>query len=338
MKMKIAACLLALASCGAFAQATIKGAGVSSFPFGSIAYWAMMNMSSTQKTTMTYQPMGVPSGIEAMSKGAFDFVVADVPLTADELQKMDLIQAPIYVSGVVLVHNLKGVKELKLNAETIARIYSGSIINWDDASIRSLNKGLTSVGSIKPIVRVEDGGVSDVFRAYMLKNGGEWAKAFADKAVWPAHVVTKTPAEAGAFFAATPGALAFVPYGVALKEQLQIVQIPNKAGRHMEPKTTALSAVSSVIQFSEKPSDSFDLGGDDSWPIANFGWLVVKKKSIDGSRARRVMSFFFNAMKDANSLTGDGVVSISDRIKSKSIARFGTVTDQTGKPIDFLNF
>ncbi len=42
---------------------------------------------------------------------------------------------PAYVSPIAIVFNLDGIDELKLDPETVAGIFAGTITTWDDPAI-----------------------------------------------------------------------------------------------------------------------------------------------------------------------------------------------------------
>ena len=51
----------------------------------------------------------------------------------------ELVEVPDYISPIAIVYNLPGVEELKLEPETLAKIFNQEIENWNDPEIAKEN-------------------------------------------------------------------------------------------------------------------------------------------------------------------------------------------------------
>ena len=49
------------------------------------------------------------------------------------------LQVPVDLGGVAISYNLPGVTGLKLDGPTLARIFNGTITNWDDPQIAKVS-------------------------------------------------------------------------------------------------------------------------------------------------------------------------------------------------------
>ena len=143
--IRLTPCALALTlltSAPAIAQKSeVTGTGAS-FPAQVYVQWAA---DYTRQTgfALSYRPAGSSAGVKSVADRTADFGATDVPLPQKELDQKGLFQFPTLVGGIVPFVNLAGIGpgELKLDAPTLARIWSGDIARWNDPAIRALNPG-----------------------------------------------------------------------------------------------------------------------------------------------------------------------------------------------------
>src|SRR3954471_17668778 len=116
-------------------QQTIRGAGAT-FPADVYAAWGS-GCAKDKQVPLQYQAVGSGEGVKRIAARQVDFGATDEPLAASELQRLNLVQFPTIVGGLVPAYNLPGIKagELRLSGPVIAKIYGGQIRSWDDAEI-----------------------------------------------------------------------------------------------------------------------------------------------------------------------------------------------------------
>ncbi|MGN6161860.1 MAG: phosphate ABC transporter substrate-binding protein PstS [Marmoricola sp.] len=192
-------------SAGGAVSGTVNGAG-STAQQAAQGIWAAGVKSSNPNLTVNYAGVGSGGGVTQFNAGGVAFAGSDSALKLpDEVAAAksrcggDVIEAPDYVSAIAVAYNVPGVKALKLDAATIAKIFLGKITNWNDAAIKALNPGVTLPSlAITPIHRSDKSGTTKNFTDYLNKAaGGAWA-AKADS-VWP------TTATAGSSAKGTSG-------------------------------------------------------------------------------------------------------------------------------------
>ena len=107
------------------------------------------------------------------------------------------IDLPVYISPIAIAYNVDGVKSLKLDADTIAGIFKGSITEWDDSKIASQNKGVDLPSAAITVVhRSDDSGTTQNFTEYLAANA---------KDVWDAPASQTYPYQVGDAAKGTPG-------------------------------------------------------------------------------------------------------------------------------------
>lgn len=146
---------------------------------------------SNPNVTITYDAVGSGTGQQNFVSGAYQFAGSDSPMDDPTLAKAksqcgaDPIEFPVYISPIDVAFNLKGVKSLNLDADTVAKIFSDKITKWNDPAIAALNKG-TSLPStaISPVHRSDSSGTTFNFTDYLSKAAPKSWKHPADTD-WP---------------------------------------------------------------------------------------------------------------------------------------------------------
>ena len=198
---------LALTACGASNEAggsagssnsaggqklsgTLNGAG-SSAQQAAMQGWTAGFNKEQPGVTVNYDPVGSGGGREQFLSGAVDFAGSDSPLSTDEevpaAQKRcgggEVFELPNYVSAIAVVYNLKGVDELNLSPDTVAKIFSGSVKTWNDPAITADNPDAKLPSTaITPVHRSDKSGTTKNFTDYLAKAApGAWKDGAVDE-------------------------------------------------------------------------------------------------------------------------------------------------------------
>ena len=127
---------------------------------------------------VNYQSIGSGGGILQLTNKTVDFGDSDAPLNDEQTTKMGVpvIHIPMCSGAVVITYNLPGLNaNLNFTPDIIADIYLGKITNWDDARIKSINKGISLPSVPILIVHRSDGsGTTNIFTNYLSKVSPEW--------------------------------------------------------------------------------------------------------------------------------------------------------------------
>ncbi len=206
----IAAGALALTACGSDnATNTAAGSQAASGPkvtgtltgIGSSAQGAAMDVwktnfaSANQGASVQYSPDGSGAGRKAIIDGSAQFAGSDAYLKDEEVAASKAkcgpdgaLNIPVYISPIAVAFNLPDLKELKLDAPTVAKIFRGEIAKWNDPAIAALNPDAKLPDlKVTPVNRSDDSGTTQNFTDYLAAAAPE---AWTDKAsgVWPASL------------------------------------------------------------------------------------------------------------------------------------------------------
>ncbi len=167
----------------------LNGSGASSQGSASDA-WVAAFQTANQGVTINYSPDGSGAGRKAFISGGVAYAGSDSALSADELAGdfaaclpgTKAIDLPVYISPIALIFNVDGVAKLKLDPDTIAKIFKGEITTWNDAALAALNPDVSlPAASITAVHRSDDSGTTKNFTDYLAKTAPSvWDAAPAD--------------------------------------------------------------------------------------------------------------------------------------------------------------
>ena len=289
----------AVAALIANAHATdISGAGAT-FPYPIYAKWADAYKKETG-VSLNYQSIGSGGGIKQIQNKTVTFGASDMPLKPEELNKIGLVQFPTVIGGDVPAVNLEGIKsgDLKLDGDTLARIFLGQIVKWDDAAIKTLNPNAKLPAQAIVVVHRADGsGTTFIWTDYLSKVSAEWkSKVGASTSVeWPIGIGAKGNEGVANNVANTKGSVGYVEYAYAKQNNLTTVSMINKDGRAVAPNSASFQAAAANADWNK--AEQFyliltDQPGASSWPIAGATFILIYKQPHDPAAAAEALKFF----------------------------------------------
>ena len=329
----------ALAFAGAAFAVDITGAGAT-FPAPVYNKWAADYNKATQ-TKVNYQGIGSSGGIKQITAKTVDFGASDMPLKDEELAKDGLIQFPTVIGGVVPVINLPGVKpgELTLNGQILGDIYLGKIKKWNDPAIVKLNpKAKLPDQDILVVRRADGSGTSFIFTNYLSKVNAEWKGKVGEGTTvnWPTGTGGKGNEGVAAFVQRLGGAVGYVEYAYAKKNNMTYTALKNSSGAVVEPKTETFKAAAASANWSKSFYQILtDEPGKDAWPIAGATFILLHKTQAKPEQGAEVMKFFDWAYKGGDDAAkGLDYVPLPDAVKNQIRATWkSNVKDASGKAI-----
>jgi phosphate transport system substrate-binding protein len=291
--------------------ADISGAGAT-FPYPIYAKWADTYKKETGNG-LNYQSIGSGGGIKQITQKTVTFGASDMPLKPAQLSKDGLVQFPTVMGGDVPVVNLEGVKsgELKLDGDTLAKIFLGEIKTWDAPAIKKLNPNAKLTSQAIVVVHRSDGsGTTFIWTDYLSKVSADWkSKVGANTSVeWPAGIGAKGNEGVANNVANTKGSIGYVEYAYAKQNNLTSVNMINKDGKTIAPNAKAFQAAAANADW-EKAEGFYviltDQPGAESWPIAGATFILIHKQPQDPAAAGEALKFFSWAYAKGDKMAED---------------------------------
>jgi phosphate transport system substrate-binding protein len=296
-KMILAAAGLAAATGGAQAQ-QLTGAG-SSFAAPIYGAWAEASSAATG-VKLNYQSIGSGAGINQINNRTVDFGATDMPVKDADLKTHNEMQFPTVIGGVVVIVNIPGVapNQLKLDGPTLAGIYLGDIVKWNDPKLAAMNPGLKLPSlAIAPVYRADGSGTTFVWTDYLSMTSSDWqGKVGAGTSVkWPAGTGAKGSDGVAGTVKNIAGAIGYVESAYAEKNKLTTTQLRNKAGKFVSPTIEAFTAAAANADFSKAQDFAVDLNdqpGAASWPIESATFVLLPTDAKDPGQTALALKFF----------------------------------------------
>ena len=290
---------LAIATSAALA-ADLVGAGAT-FPYPIYAKWAGA-YKGVSGVGLNYQSIGSGGGIAQIKAKTVTFGASDMPLQPAQLNAGGMVQFPTVIGGEVAVYNVPGVAagQLVLDGATLANIYLGHIVRWNDPAIKKLNPGLNLPDQAIAVVHRSDGsGTTFVFATYLSRVSAEWkANVGAATSVdWPVGIGAKGNEGVAGNVAQTAGSIGYVEYAYAQVNHLKYAKMINKDGKTVEPTLATFGAAGSHADWAAASQNNFyvilvDEPGADSWPITATTYIIMYKQPSDAAASAEVLKFF----------------------------------------------
>ncbi|HUO91189.1 MAG TPA: phosphate ABC transporter substrate-binding protein PstS [Rhizomicrobium sp.] len=290
---------VALAATAALA-ADISGAGAT-FPYPIYAKWAAA-YKGVSGVGMNYQSIGSGGGIAQIKAKTVTFGASDMPLPASQLNQFGLVQFPTVIGGEVAVYNVPGVAagQLVLDGTTLANIYLGHIVRWNDPAIKKLNPGVNLPDQAIAVVHRSDGsGTTFVFATFLSRVSAEWKSnvGAATSVDWPVGIGAKGNEGVAGNVAQTSGSIGYVEYAYALQNHLKYARMVNKDGKTVEPTLATFGAAAAHADWNAAAQNNFyiilvDEPGADSWPITATTYILMYKQPSDPAASADVLKFF----------------------------------------------
>jgi ABC-type phosphate transport system substrate-binding protein len=307
--------LPAAASAGGYV--TINGSG-SSWSAVAIDQWTQDVQSNG--ITVNYSPDGSAAGRADYIHGQDDFAASDPPFrngsdklagTGTEVSPYGYSYVPDTAGGTAFMYHLVVaghlVTNLRLSGETIMKIFTGQITNWDDSEItHDYGAQLPNV-PITPVVRSDGSGATYFFTRWMAHMFPNQWNAFCEKVTtgrvkppcgqtefYPTSNWGNVKAENGSNNVATyitssyaNGAIGYDEYAYALNSHYPVVKMLNPAGYYVLPTASNVAVALTQAQINEDPSsinflqqnlDSVYTYTDPrSYPLSSYSYLIVPR-------------------------------------------------------------
>ena len=319
--------------------ADITGAG-STFAAPIYAKWADA-YKKAGGGKVNYQGIGSSGGLKQINAKTVDFAGSDAPLKDDELAKEGLFQFPTVVGGVVPVINVPGVKpgELTLSGPVLGDIYLGKIKKWNDPAIAALNPKVKLPDTDIAVVRRADGsGTSFIWTNYLSKVNGEWKSKIGEGTTvnWPTGTGGKGNDGVAAFVQRLPGAIGYVEWAYAKKNNMVYTALKNSTGTVVEPKTETFKAAAAGANWSKSFYQILtDEPGKDAWPVVGATFVLLHATQEKPAQGAETLKFFDWAFHNGNQAATElDYISLPESVVSEIRTQWkAKIKDASGKPI-----
>jgi len=282
---------------------------------------------------LSYNPTGSGAGVTQFIAKQVDFAGSDSALAKDQVDPAaarcggnPAWNLPLVFGPVAMGYNLPGVDKLVVNADVLAKIFSGAITTWNDPAIAALNSGATLPATkITPIYRSDSSGTTDNFQTYLGAAAPEsWTKGAGKEFQGGAGEGAQKTAGVVQAVQATEGAIGYVEKGFADQAKLAVAQIDTGSGPVELTDDTAKAAIDAAKFAGEGNDLVLDLKAlyatkeAGAYPLMLATYEIVCSKGYDADTAGAVKSFLtVSANQGQAGLSAAGYVPLPDAFKER---------------------
>jgi phosphate transport system substrate-binding protein len=318
----------------------LKGAGAT---FPSLLYkrWFSAYHGVHSDTYVKYAAVGSGEGVHRFigknlaEDEQVDFGASDAAMSDSQLAETDnnTLMVPATAGCVVLAYNLPGVNgELKLSRKAYAAIFQGEIKNWDDPLIAQSNPGVKLPKlTIVTVVRQDSSGTTYAFTRNLDAISERWRGQYGPATFinWPGNAMRGKGNEGVAgLIEKSVGSIGYIGYEFARRIGLSMATLENKDGSFVKPSEQSCAAALASVDLPENLRAFVpDPRGADSYPIATFSWILLRKSYKSPQTAEAVRKLFQWSLQDGQHFASElGYVPLPPAVAEKALAAVNSIS------------
>lgn len=284
---------------------------------------------------VTYTGRGSSAGRKAFAAGTTDFGITEVPYQGRGAQGGDdpppnnrpFSYVPIVAGGTAFTYQLKvsgkQVKNLRLSGETIAKIFTNQITNWNDPAIAKDNNGATFPSlKIRPVVRSDGSGTTAQFTTWMDSEHASIWRPFFGRAGLTSYYPRKGNATGAngsdqvmntISDASGNGTIGYVEYSYPVNKSYPVVKMLNSSGYFVEPTqynvAVALTRATIRKDLTQDLTGVYRSSDKRAYPLSSYSYLLLptgaKDPRMRTNKRQALADFMFYSLCQGQSKAGD---------------------------------
>ncbi|MCW2817093.1 MAG: phosphate transporter substrate-binding protein PhoT family [Nocardioides sp.] len=263
---------------------------------------------------VVYTGGGSSKGRKDFSQNTTDFAISEIPYQgqdetgqADTSNGRDFAYLPLVAGGTAFTYQLKVgntmVKNLRLSGETLAKIFTNQVTNWNDPAITADNNGRSFPDKkIVPVVRSDGSGTTAQFTTWLDKAYPSIWRPYFGKTGLTSYYPKKGDvmiAQSGSDQVmntvsgfAGDGTIGYVEYSYPLDKGYPVVKVLNRGGYYAEPTqyNTAVALTRARINTDKADpntyltqilDDVYTNPDPRAYPISSYSYMVIPTGADD---------------------------------------------------------
>jgi phosphate transport system substrate-binding protein len=259
------------------------------------------NVAKNYGMTVNYTGVGSTSGRRDFIQGTVDFAISEIPFqakpedgSAAEKPSQGYAYLPIVAGGTSFMYNLKisgkRVTNLRLSGNTITKIFTGAITNWNDAAIQTDNPALAMPNKkIVPVVRSDGSGTTAQFTLWMsTQYPSLWKTGMTSQFPSLGNSKAQKGSDGVSGYVSQDygeGAITYVEYSYAKKAGFPVVKVLNKSGYYVEPTASSVAVALMKAKINTDKSSSgyltqiltgvYNDPDKRAYPLSSYSYMIV---------------------------------------------------------------
>ncbi|WP_201292729.1 phosphate ABC transporter substrate-binding protein PstS [Cellulomonas citrea] len=263
---------------------------------------------------VVYSGIGSSGGRKSFANFQDDFAISEIPYQGvDPITKEEdasnirqYAYLPIVAGGTSFTYHVTQagalMRDVRLSGETIAKIFTGQITNWNDPAIAADNNGRTFPDlTIRPVYRSDGSGTTAQFTTWLDKQyPAIW------RTLWSQGGLTSNYPSFGKAIGANGsdqvmntiaadsgnGTIGYVEYSYALNKGYPVVKVLNAAGYYVEPTAYNVAVAltkaridmqdpSSLSYLTQILDDVYTNPDPRTYPLSSYSYMILPVGSVD---------------------------------------------------------
>ncbi|MBO1348272.1 MAG: extracellular solute-binding protein [Hormoscilla sp. GUM202] len=238
---------------------------------------------------VNYAVRSSAGSIERFIDESVDFIASDAPPTGAERERMSrgLLLLSTVGNGVAVIYNLREAPpDIKISRETLVKIFTGKIGNWNQVSPRLPNR------KIQVVVHGEGSGTNFIFTRHLRALTDGEIKATKDPE-WGFNVFASRDGDAAvaSAVALNNGAIGYVEANYALSHNLSTARLQNKKGEYVRPTVDESHKALLTTEWDENFTLLKIDDPDEGYPIIGTSMLIFYQKYPNAEIAQAIKDF-----------------------------------------------
>lgn len=281
---------------------------------------------------VTYNAIGSGAGKQEFGQNLTDFAGSDsLVKPGDGPADGSFFYVPTTAAPITISYNLKGVKDLQLSPETIAKIFQREITKWDDAAVKADNPSAKLPSEDIVVAHRADGsGTTSNFTKYLdTAAKGVWKLGAGDTVAWPADTQAgQKNTGVAQIIKDNDGAIGYVDLSDAKATGLTFAAVKNKAGKYVKPTLDAVSAALEGAQVNpDLTYNPLDAAGEAAYPISAPTYILIRAKYKDQKTLDRVKGFVTYLLNEGQDVAKDvDFAKLPDSLRTQALAQLDKPT------------
>lgn len=268
---------------------------------------------SSKGIQVTYNGNGSSQGRKDFANNVTDFGISEIPYQGidpvthqqDTSNGRPYAYLPIVAGGTAFTYQLRVagrlVRNLRLSGETIAKIFTNQITNWNDPQITRDNNGHALPAlPITPVVRSDGSGTTAQFTRYLDTMYPSIWRPYNGRAGLTSQFPRKGRQIAASGSdqvmntidgAAGNGTIGYVEYSYPLNAHYPVVKVENRAGYFVEPTqyNVAVALTQARINMNQRSQDYLTQILDGvyrytdprTYPLSSYSYMIIPTGAHD---------------------------------------------------------
>lgn len=264
---------------------------------GTVVYEDMVNswgqdINDYFDFTIHYKTVQLKTGLQYLENGDIEFLITEsTEFSSIDIEKR-IAKIPFALNAIVVAYNLPNLKYLKITPVMLSQIGRGLIKNWNHWKFHYRNpKNKLPKLDLTFIYNSDEDPATYFYTDYLSRFCSQWERQYGRTMVFTSEygVGISGFEKVIELLKKIPGSIGYLPYNMAVQNNLQIAAIMNRNGRFVLPITSSIRASAEPYFQNSKNASVLltDSNEEGSYPLSSIIYFVWPKEVLLGANVEK---------------------------------------------------